>query len=107
MCGSMDEVAAVGFSKLRTPVLDLGWGDLTPGLGAQAPLWPPQAQKPHSQRRGTRPKALGLLELQLRNVLPRADRCAAGTGRKATSVYLEGSQDFILLTQPLPLLDKL
>ena len=89
-------------SKPQTPSLGRGTG--RPGAPGWAwtpsliPLW---FGTPSPNPR-IRPKSPGLSDLQLRNLSPRADRCTAGTGRKATSAYLEGLKDFIPLTQTLP-----
>lgn len=105
-CGNSDvgccPPAGGGSPNLRPPVLGVGWGDLTPRAGLGPPPSSPSGLAPPFPNPRIRPKSLGLSELQLRNVSPRADRCTAGTGRKATSAYMEGLKDFIPLTQTLP-----
>ncbi|XP_037593372.1 uncharacterized protein LOC119470712 [Cebus imitator] len=71
--------------------------DRPPTLGIPSCSYRPSTCSPNHK---TQLQALGLAGLQLRNVLPRADRCTAGTGRKATSVCLEGLKDFARPSRP-------
>lgn len=104
VCGHPVVVAAARLQGVGLQTLDPRFGPGTgrPGARTRTPEHPAISLQLSTclPSPRTRPTSLGLSELLLRNVFPRADRCTAGTGGKATSAYFEGLKDLIPPTQP-------